>query len=393
MAKGRLLFRNMYGIALLIILMGVRSHLSRSPIFGNVLFVVAAGLLLERAVLWRAREAARYRDFSAVREPIELRIEESNLSRTSSAGTGEIRWANILACHETDKVFLLRLGLDDFLTIPKRAFSPGDLSRFKELRQKELIVQTTRQNSDVLLLKFAVSWALIALAVLSLFIGYVHNFLTQMPGARRTAISPGINTPVAQKSPPAALDGLSGSGTVYLVPFGNVRNVSIQTLTEDLRKRYGLELRQLPSIPPPSWTWNTARHQLAAEDLITAMKLAYPKLAEDPAAILIGFTDDDMYIQELKWNYSFSFRDEERFAVISTAHLSENDEDDDKKPATPETLQKRTLKLLIRDVGFLYYHLQLSSDYGSVMYGDVYDVSELDDIGDEYLQNDARVRA
>src|ERR1700722_17642564 len=393
MAKGRLLFRNMYGISLLIILMGVRSHLSRSPIFGNVLFVVAAGLLLERAVLWRAREAARYRDFSAVREPIELRIEESNLSRTSSAGTGEIRWANILACHETDKVFLLRLGLDDFLTIPKRAFSPGDLSRFKELRQKELIVQTTRQNSDVLLLKFAVSWALIALAVLSLFIGYVHNFLTQMPGARRTAISPGINTPVAQKSPPAALDELSGSGTVYLVPFGNVRNVSIQTLTEDLRKRYGLELRQLPSIPPPSWTWNTARHQLAAEDLITAMKLAYPKLAEDPAAILIGFTDDDMYIQELKWNYSFSFRDEERFAVISTAHLSENDEDDDKKPATPETLQKRTLKLLIRDVGFLYYHLQLSSDYGSVMYGDVYDVSELDDIGDEYLQNDARVRA
>jgi YD repeat-containing protein len=393
MAKGRLLFRNMYGIALLIILMGVRSHLSRSPIFGNVLFVVAAGLLLERAVLWRAREAARYRDFSAVREPIELRIEESNLSRTSSAGTGEIRWANILACHETDKVFLLRLGLDDFLTIPKRAFSPGDLSRFKELRQKELIVQTTRQNSDVLLLKFAVSWALIALAVLSLFIGYVHNFLTQMPGARRTAISPGINTPIAQKSPPAALDELSGSGTVYLVPFGNVRNVSIQTLTEDLRKRYGLELRQLPPIPPPSWTWNTARHQLAAEDLITAMKLAYPKLAEDPAAILIGFTDDDMYIQELKWNYSFSFRDEERFAVISTAHLSENDEDDDKKPATPETLQKRTLKLLIRDVGFLYYHLQLSSDYGSVMYGDVYDVSELDDIGDEYLQNDARVRA
>jgi hypothetical protein len=134
---------------------------------GNVLFVVAAGLLLERAVLWRVRaaaryRAARYRDVSAVREPIELRIEERNLLRTSPAGTEEIRWANILACHETDKVFLLRLGLDDFLTIPKRSFSPGDLFRFKELRQKELIVRTTRQNSDILLLKFAVSWALIA---------------------------------------------------------------------------------------------------------------------------------------------------------------------------------------------------------------------------------------
>ncbi len=393
MAKGRLLFRNLYGIAFLAILLGVRSHLSRSPILGNLLFIVAAGLLLERAVLWRVRAAARYRDVSAVREPIGLRIEESNLLRTSPAGTEEIRWANILACHETRKVFLLRFGVDDFLTIPKRAFGPGDLSRFKELRQKELIVQTTRQNSDILLLKFAVSWALIALAALSLFIGYGHNFLTQMPGARRAALSSRINTPVPRKSPPATIEELSGSGTVYLVPLGNVRNVSLQTLTEDFRKRYGLELRQLPSIPPPSWAWNTARRQLAAEDLITAMKLAYPKLAEDPAAILIGFTDEDMYIQALKWNYAFSFRNEERFAVISTAHLSENDEEDDKKPATPEALQKRTLKVLIRDVGLLYYHLQPSSDYRSVLYGTIDDASELDDIGDDYLQSDALVRA
>jgi YD repeat-containing protein len=393
MAKGRVLFRNLYGIAFLVTLLGIRSHLSRSPVLGNVLFVAAAGLLLERAVLWRVRAAARYRDVSWVREPIQLRIEESNLLRMSSAGTEEIRWANIMACHETDKVFLLRLGLDDFLTIPKRAFSSGDLFRFNELRQKELIVRTTRQNSDILLLKFAVTWALIGLAALSLFIGYVHNFLIQMPGARRAAISSGINTPVAQKYPPATADELSASGTVDLVPFGNVQNVSIQTLTKDLRKRYGLELRQLPSIPPPSWSWNTVRHQLAAEDLITAMKLAYPRVAKDPAAILIGFTDEDMYIQKLKWNYSFSFRDEERFAVISTAHLSENDDDDDKKPATSETLQKRALKILIRDVGFLYYHLQLSHDYGSIMYENVYDASELDDIGNDYLQSDALVRA
>jgi YD repeat-containing protein len=362
-------------------------------VLGNLLFVVAAGLLLERAVLWRVRAAARYRDDSALREPISLRIEESSLLRTSPAGTEEIRWANILACHETDKVFLLQLGVADFLTIPKRAFAPGDLSRFKELRQKELIVQTTRQNSDILLLKFAVSWALIALTALSLFIGYVHNFLTQMPGARRAAIASRINTTVAQKSPPATVEELSGRGTVYLVPLGNVRNVSLQTLTEDLRRKFGLELRQLPSIPPPAWAWNTARHQLAAEDLITAMKLAYPKLADDPAAILIGFTDEDMYIQALKWNYSFSFRNEERFAVISTAHLSENDEDDDKKPASPETLRKRAFKVLIRDVGFLYYHLQPSSDYRSVLYGTIDDISELDDIGNDYLQNDALVRA
>ena len=284
MANDRLLFRNLYGLACLATLLGINSRLSGSTLLGHVLFIVAAGLLLERAILWRLRAGARYRNISALREPIGLRIEESNLIRTSSTGTEEIRWANILACHETCKVFLLRLGPEQLLTVPKRAFSPGDLFHFKELRHKELIVRTTCQNSDIILLKFAVSWALIALAVISLFIGYVHNFLTQIPGARRTAISSGANIPMAEKSPPATREELLGRGMMYLVPLGNVRNVSIPTLIEDFRKRYGLELRQLPSISPPSWAWNPARHQHAAEDLITAMKLAYPKLAVDPRA-------------------------------------------------------------------------------------------------------------
>jgi hypothetical protein len=74
-----MLFRNLYGIAFLVTILGITSQLSRSPLSGNVLFVVAAGLVLERAVLWRLRTAARYRNHSPVREPIELRIEENNL--------------------------------------------------------------------------------------------------------------------------------------------------------------------------------------------------------------------------------------------------------------------------------------------------------------------------
>jgi YD repeat-containing protein len=391
MATGRFLFRNLVGLAFLLALLGIDLRFSASTLLGDLLFLVAAALLLERTLLWRLRTAARYRQVAALREPVELKIDESNLLRTSTAGTEEIRWANILACHETKNLFLLRLEPDDLLTLPKRAFSPGDLFHFNELLKKELIVRTTRQNPDIVLLRFVVAWGVIAIALMALSIGYVHNFLMQLPAARPASISSQRTNALAANSSPATPTELRGRGTVYLVPLGDIKSVSIQKMIEDIRLRYGPELHLLPAISPPAWTRNTARRQFVAEDLVEAMKIAYPNLAADPSAIMIGLTDEDMYIQALNWSYAFSFRDEERFAVISAARLSENGEDE--KPATPEILQKRLNKVLVRDIGILHYRLQPSNDYRSILYRNIDESSELDEIGDDYLESDVRVRA
>jgi len=383
-------FRNLYGLAGIAAILGVYLQLSKSGWWAGLLYLVAAALLLERTLLCRIRAAADYQKSASIREPVDLTIDENHLLLASGGDNTEIRWANVLACHETKNVFLLRTWPEEFLVIPKRAFSPGDLFHFKELRQKELIVKETRENSDVVLLKFAVSWGLLAMAAIALFIGYVHTFFTGLPGTQGAYRPSTPQYQAQQSSGPASRAQLNGTGTVYLVPLGAVKFISVAQLVANIRKRYGLELHLLPAVPPPAWAKNLARNQFAAEDLLTAIKIAYPKLAADPGAILIGLTEEDMYISGLEWNYAFSFRDEERFAVISSRHLPENE---DGKTVSPEILDKRVLKVLIRDLGILHYRLQPSANYKSVLYQYVDDASELDDIGDEYLESDTRVRA
>ena len=399
MAKGRVLFRNMYGLAAVAAFLGIYVRLSGAPWWGAVLLLGAGFLLLERALMWRLRDAAAYRSSPAIAEPVEVKIDDQNIVRTSATGSTEIRWANISACHETKNLFLLHFGENDQLVLPKRAFSPGDLFGFKELRQKELIVKTTRENPDLVLLRFMVGYGLIAATVAALFIGYVDNFLTDFSRQQRTrsafTTTNRSATKVASKPLPASPAELRGRGEVYVIPLGKITSISVPQLLTDFQKHYGLQLRLLPGIAPPGWARNAARKQFVAEDLVTAMKLAYPTQAAEPDSVLIGITDEDMYISEIKWTYAFSFRSEERFAVISSSHLSEpSDDDDDEnpKPVTPDVVQKRAAKVLTRDVGILHYRLQPSSSYTSILYKDV-SAADLDDVGDDYLESDVLVRA
>lgn len=392
MAKGCVLFRNLYALSLVLILLGANAHLSGSALAAGLLYIVGAALLLERAILWRLRDARTYRDVRTIQQPIQLRIDQNNLLRTSSNGTEEIRWASILACHEGHKVFVLQFGPENLLTIPKRAFPPGELNHFRELRQKELIVKTTRQNVDAPLLRFAAGWAVLAFLFIVLSVGYIYNFLTQLTDARRAptgAVS--LKSPASANFKKASPEELRGRGTVYFITLGKMDPASVRPLIDVFHQRYGLEIHLLPQIDLPSWEFNASRKQFAAEDLVAAMELSYPKLAADPTAILIGITDQDMYIQELNWSYAFSFREEERYAVVSTARLSEDE--DGNRSLTAADLQKRTLKVMIRDVGILYYRLQPSADYRSILYREVDEPTDLDGIGDDYLDSDAAVGA
>src|SRR5258708_6685327 len=151
----------------------------------------------------------------------------------------------------------------------------------------------------------------------------------------------------------------------------------------------------LPQIPPSDWAKNSVRKHIVGEDLLEAMKLAYPKLALDTNAILIGITDEDMYISESNWGYAFSYRDDDRFAIVSSAHLSESEDEDEKnnKPVKLEVMRKRLRKVVLRDIGFLHYQLQPSYSYDSILFATVDGVSDLDDIGDDYLESDAKARS
>lgn len=388
-AKSRLLFRNLYMVGALCAAVATWLLLSGTQWIAILVYSLALVLILERSWLWRLRAGKSSQRAVHPETPIELTIDSDSLAWSTSFGRGERRWPDVISCYETRNLILLQISGEDVLAIPKRAFAVGEYSRFRELLGKELIVRIARERSDALVLKFVVSWGLCALVVMSLGVGYVHNFLTGLPRASFPNVQKRGAGPV--KSPPASLEQLRGRGTVYLIPIGpGIFPSTIEASRNEYQKQYNVTINLLPEIPLPQWAENTTRKQYIAEDLVAAVQEAYPKLASDPDTILIGITGADMYISELDWSYAFSFRDEERFAVISTAHLSE---DEDGKPQGADVLEKRLRKVLARDLGVLYFRLQSSRDSSSILYQFVDDPSELDDLGDEYLESDALVRA
>ncbi|MGA2355069.1 MAG: DUF6531 domain-containing protein [Terriglobales bacterium] len=126
-----------------------------------------------------------------------------------------------------------------------------------------------------------------------------------------------------------------------------------------------------------------------AEELIEAMRRAYPQQAATPDSILIGVTEEDIYIAELDWDFAFNFRERHQTAVISTARLNPVFYG---RPAAAAVLETRLRKLLSKNIGISFYGLNLSSDPGSVLYNEVWSIGTLDAMGEDYSVRDARAR-
>ena len=130
---------------------------------------------------------------------------------------------------------------------------------------------------------------------------------------------------------------------------GNNRSQSVsRLLPSDARTRRD----GVATDPIAEDSVDRSRDQLVAELVVSSMRRRLPALSEDPEAILLGVTEQDMYIGDLHWNYAFSYRADERFALVSTARM-----------APPfqalwprsEVLRSRLRKMLMKDIGMLVY--------------------------------------
>lgn len=111
--------------------------------------------------------------------------------------------------------------------------------------------------------------------------------------------------------------------------------------------------------------------------------------AATPDSILIGVTDEDIYIAELDWEFAFNFRETHQTAVISTARLNPVYYG---RPAAPAVLETRLRKLLSKNIGISFYGLNLLTDSGSVLYNEVWSMKTLDAMGEDYSARDAGTR-
>jgi predicted Zn-dependent protease len=144
-----------------------------------------------------------------------------------------------------------------------------------------------------------------------------------------------------------------------------------------------LTIRLLDAIPLDPADFNATRQQYEIEKLMASLKRAYPTLANDNRAILIGITEQDVYTSAERWIFSLALRDGWRAAVASAARMDLEDTNY-RAPVDPIVLHNRLTRMVSREIGFLYYRLPFSNDSRSVVRASVLGVDELDEMGEDF---------
>ncbi len=168
---------------------------------------------------------------------------------------------------------------------------------------------------------------------------------------------------------------------VYFVPLGDIPSLSLESLVTFYKRKFGLAIKTLPGLQLERSSVDWQRRQFVAEELIEFMKRGYPRLANDPRVILIGITEFDMYIRKYTWQFSFSYRAQNRFAVVSSARLNPVSFG---QPADQTLLHTRLRKAITKNIGILYFHLPQSNDPRSVLYRSILGIDDLDRVGEEF---------
>jgi predicted Zn-dependent protease len=169
---------------------------------------------------------------------------------------------------------------------------------------------------------------------------------------------------------------------LYFVPIGELASVDLQYLVGYYRQKFQLLVETLPAVPVDSSAFQPLRQQNVAQRLVTLMRNGYPELAADRHAFLIGITEADMYTLDESWNFALGLR-EGRSAVVSSARMDPGHFADG-TPVDSALLHRRLVKMISREIGFLYYRLAFSPDAHSVLRESIMGVDDLDEMGEEF---------
>jgi len=172
-----------------------------------------------------------------------------------------------------------------------------------------------------------------------------------------------------------------GKEKLYFVPLNNFPAASLTRLVNACKQKTGIEVIVTQPVPLALSTIDKRRQQVIAEEAIALMKRRYPDLAANPNAIIIGLTDDDIYIRRRDSQFAFSYRMQGRFAVVSSARMDPLN----LGGSANETLtEARLRKMVLKNIGALYYFFPLNHDPKSVLYEDVGGVEDLDKMGEDF---------
>ncbi len=168
---------------------------------------------------------------------------------------------------------------------------------------------------------------------------------------------------------------------VYLVPFDEFPATIINELAEYYEQKLKLAVSLLPGLSITAKAVNNTRRQVIAEELIELIKAKYQHLTRNSKSIIIGLTMRDMHIRHYDWQFAFSFRGHQRYAVVSSARMDPINLGDEADYALMKT---RIRKMTTKNIGILFYGMPLRSDPNSVLYNRIDGIEELDAMGEDF---------
>ena len=172
----------------------------------------------------------------------------------------------------------------------------------------------------------------------------------------------------------------ASASTVYFVPVGDVSSLSLDELVRFYKKKFQLTIKTLPALQLDKPSVVRQSRQFAGEDLIEFMKSSYLGLSRNPRVILIGITEEDIYIKKYSWQFAFGYR-ASRFAVVSSARMNPVNFG---QPKNHELLHARLRKMITKNIGILYFRLPQSNDPRSVLFRSILGLEELDRVGEDF---------
>lgn len=162
---------------------------------------------------------------------------------------------------------------------------------------------------------------------------------------------------------------------LYLVPLDLDPSEALDWAPAFYSAKFGIDVKVLPPLQADESLVDVRRHQLDSEKCLDYLRKKLPDIAGDPSGILIAVTSRDIFIRSLRWAYAENFRDNQRFAIVSSARL--------KPPAflakrNPEWFASRLQKMLTKNIALLYFDFPKSNDYTSLLSGGVLSGTNVD---------------
>jgi predicted Zn-dependent protease len=179
---------------------------------------------------------------------------------------------------------------------------------------------------------------------------------------------------------PIDVSVLRPSGRVYLVPIDDFPIDRARAIAEHFQSTFGVAIDVAPAIAWPSDAYVPERRQMNSAVMLTRLEEIYP--TADGPVVAIGLTTRDMFNPGVNWGYVFSYRRNNRMAVVSPARMDRGCMG--LFQADEARIMARLRKMVGKNIGIMYLGLEMSGDPASMLYGDIGGPQELDAMSERF---------